>query len=221
MPFIIDKTLWLLFTPMSSNAPSQLMPPPQAEVVSNADKRHSGQMNSKSPAPLAARQDPREGAVPLRTETASYIYQRSYWPIRKPPDNGENTRPQRPVQDGQKYRVPLPDPPAVAIDMRNVQSGLEYRIAAGERRLEQRIDSLEKRTREGVALGAALAGLRPNPRGTDSHHLAMGVGSYAGSQALALGYFMQLGQRAMLNASMATTGPSRPLAGSVGATLSW
>jgi len=107
-----------------------------------------------------------------------------------------------------------------AVAAERVQAMLDDARVAGERRLDRRIDGMENALKQGIAMSAALAALRPNPAG-GPNHLALGAGGFAGRQALALGYFRQMGRNAMLNAGVAAVGSNGPLASSLGASLSW
>jgi autotransporter adhesin len=69
------------------------------------------------------------------------------------------------------------------------------------------------------ALGAALAGLHPNPRAKGDNHVSAAFGAYRGQPALAAGYFRHIGNQTMFSVGVSTT--SKDWSANTGVTFSW
>jgi hypothetical protein len=69
------------------------------------------------------------------------------------------------------------------------------------------------------ALGAALAGLHPNPRAAGDNSLSGAIGNYNGQFGAAVGYFRNVGNNALLSFGAATSSGSTMV--NAGVTLSW
>jgi autotransporter adhesin len=94
-------------------------------------------------------------------------------------------------------------------------SGVQSQLAS----LQSQVGDLDGRVRNVGALGAALAGLHPNPRSKGDNNIASAVGVYRGQPAVAVGYFRHLGDQVMVSVGGSTTG--NEWSANTGVTFSW
>jgi autotransporter adhesin len=85
--------------------------------------------------------------------------------------------------------------------------------------LQSQVNGIDDRVKNIGALGAALAGLHPNPRAKGDNHIAGAVGAYRGQAAFAAGYFRHVGDQVMLSVAGSTTG--NEWSANAGVTFSW
>ena len=85
----------------------------------------------------------------------------------------------------------------------------------------QQFRELDDRVDDVGAISAAFSALVPAPRGTGDTQVALGVGTYSGSQAVAGGVFHHFNDNLFLNAGVSVSGNGDEVAGRAGMTFSW
>jgi hypothetical protein len=85
--------------------------------------------------------------------------------------------------------------------------------------INSHLNDLDDRVNRVGALGAALAGLHPNPRAKGDNHISAAFGAYRGQPAFAGGYFRNIDNQTMFSAGISTTG--KDWSANTGVTLSW
>jgi autotransporter adhesin len=85
--------------------------------------------------------------------------------------------------------------------------------------INSHLNDLDDRVNRVGALGAALAGLHPNPRAKGDNHISAAVGAYRGQPAFAGGYFRNIDNQTLFSAGVSTTG--KDWSANSGLTFSW
>jgi hypothetical protein len=81
------------------------------------------------------------------------------------------------------------------------------------------LNDLDDRVNRVGALGAALAGLHPNPRAKGDNHISAAFGAYRGQPAFAGGYFRNIDNQTLFSVGISTTG--KDWSANTGLTFSW
>jgi trimeric autotransporter adhesin len=81
------------------------------------------------------------------------------------------------------------------------------------------LNDLDDRVNRVGALGAALAGLHPNPRAKGDNHISAAFGAYRGQPAFAGGYFRNINNDTLFSVGISTTG--KDWSANTGLTFSW
>jgi autotransporter adhesin len=87
--------------------------------------------------------------------------------------------------------------------------------------LDQRVNKIEDRVSDVGAISSALSALVPSPHATGNTHLAIGLGYYRDSAAVAAGLFYNITNNILVNAGVSTAFNHSETAGRVGACISW
>src|SRR5262249_43793090 len=72
--------------------------------------------------------------------------------------------------------------------------------------INARLNDLDSRINKVGALGAAIAGLHPNPRARGDNHISAAFGTYNGQSAFGAGYFRNIGNQTLFTAGVSTNG---------------
>jgi hypothetical protein len=95
-------------------------------------------------------------------------------------------------------------------DRTNADTALDNRITNETQRLDSRIDTLSDRVDKVGALAAAFSALAPMPYDpAGPTQISMGVGTYSGEQAMAIGVYHYVKNDVLLNAGFAISGSEK------------